>query len=265
MRIIINYNYRDYPYTTASYFEMAAREIKGIELVHTDNPDLSNIQFILNVMPFDEFFYMPDVPIAYYEIDAHLVQGRKKELYELSDQVYIAQKHYLEYYPKNKTKYLPLACWPPLHHRTKNFDFEYDIGFVGNDTYPERRTLLEQLYGSYHLLWTNTPPGIPYSKTLSKCRMTFNRSMLHDVNMRFFECLSIGRLLLTDYLPEQDEFAERDKHYITYKNWEDLKYIVKYFIDHPDEREKIAKAGSEHIQKYHTYKHRLLNILEDMT
>ena len=81
--------------------------------------------------------------------------------------------------------------------------------------------------------------------------------------MRFFEAIALGRMLLTDYLPQQDQYAVVGMHYKSYKDWADLDRLVEYYLKHDDEREKIAKQGSDHIRENHTYEHRLVQILKD--
>ena len=160
-----------------------------------------------------------------------------------------------------KTFYLPLACAPAVHKPFSDTKEEYDIGFIGNATYPDRSILLEILKCHFKVLITNTAPGVEYSKMLSKCRFAFNRSMDRDVNMRFFEAIAIGKLLFTDYLPAQAELAEDGKHYIAYKNSQDLVQKVKYYLAHKEEAKKIASAGSAFVRADHTYKDRLLRVL----
>jgi hypothetical protein len=242
---------------------MAAKEIRGIKVLHApinkgEKPDL-----IFNIMPFEKLEVQEGVPSCYWEIDCHLIQGRKTEYYEKVDKVYIAQSPFLGLYPKEKSFYLPLACDPERHKRISGVSQQYDIGFLGNDTYPERRTLLEQLQCNFNVLRDTAEPGIPYSTKLSGCKIIFNRSLSQDVNMRFFEAISIGRLLLTDYLPAQDDFAVIGEHYDTYKDFEDLKNKVKKYLKEDKLREKIATDGADHMHKNHTYKHRLLSVLED--
>ncbi len=262
MKIVLNYDYSAYPFTTASYLEMAAKKTPGVECYRRGQIDAEKANLIINVMPFEFLLTAPGVPSVYWEIDNHLIRGWKVQYYNRVDRVYVAQKHFLDLYPPRRTYYLPLGCWPDVHHYFKPERELYDIGFIGNGTYPFRRTLLEQLDLTYKLLWANTPPGVPYSKALSACTMTFNRSMNHDVNMRFFECLAIGRLLFTDRLAEQKDFAQENVHYIGYKDWPDLREKIAYYLQHPNEREAIAAAGAKHVRENHTYGHRLRQILE---
>ena len=264
VKILLNYDYAQYPSTTASYLEMAGKRMAGVQIYRRDEIDPSTVDLIINVMPCESLVVAPNVKSCYWEIDCHIVQGQYKEAYKMVDHVFIAQSPFLGFYPPEKTSYLPLACEPTVHHLQETEKVKYDIGFIGNDTYPRRRRLLDQLGTKYRLLRTNTPPGLPYSRALSSCKLTFNCSLMFDVNMRFFEAIAIGRLLLSDYLPEQDQFAKDGEHYRVYAEWKDLVQTIDYYLTHDREREMIAKAGSNHILRHHTYSHRLREIIRAM-
>lgn len=263
MNILYNYIYEYYPFTTASYLELATTQIHGAKPLRTTNMQDEKIDLVVNVMPCDSIIRINGVPTVYWEIDDHLVRGRKTDFYAQVDIVYIPQEPFIEYYPKNKTKILPLGVDPNLHKPIPEIAPIYDIGFIGNDTYPERRYLLDRLERKFNLMRTNTPPGLPYSEALAKCKLTFNRSLDRDVNMRWFEAMASGRLLLSDYLPQQALYADDGVHYVSYTDWTDLEAKVEYYLTHDEEREKIGKAGQEHVHANHTYRHRLEQILKD--
>ncbi len=264
LKILINYDYSAFPFTTASYLEFAGKNIRGVEIYRRGQAKLKDVDLILNVMPCDSILHLAGLKNAYWEIDCHLVQGRKVDEYAQADTVFIAQNDFINLYPPEKTKYLPLACDPERHRPFPEIKKIYDIGFIGNDTYPRRRLLLDQLETKYKVLRTNTQPGEAFSKTLNQCKLAFNCSMNFDINMRFFEAIASGRLLLTDYLPGQDAFAKEGQHYIRFDNWADLDEKVNYYLHHEKEREKIGTEGSWHIRRYHSYTQRLRELISEM-
>ena len=83
-----------------------------------------------------------------------------------------------------------------------------------------------------------------------------------DVNMRVFEAISIGRLLLSDKVEGQDNLLKDGEHYVSYTDWPDLDKKISYYLNHEKERNKIAKAGSAFVSACHTYKDRLETILK---
>ena len=78
-----------------------------------------------------------------------------------------------------------------------------------------------------------------------------------SLNVRAFEAAGIGAFQLVDWRPEIDHLFIDGKEIITYKNIEDLKNKIKYWLLNPLERQKIANAGKARALKEHTYIHRL--------
>jgi len=232
MNILINYLYEHYPFTTASYFEMAAKEYPEVCIFRSDNYDPKKIDLVLNVEPVGEIIKIPGVPSVYYEIDNHIIAGHDRHFYDQVDMVLLAQEVNREFYSEYNTEILPLGCWPKLHKRYPDEKEKYDIGFIGNDTYPRRRKLLEVLDKNFKLLRATSKPGEEYSRLLNQCKLTFNCSMQQDVNMRFFEAVASGRMLITDFMEEQLIFGNPKVHYDVYNNDAQLVDKVRYYLDH---------------------------------
>jgi hypothetical protein len=64
-------------------------------------------------------------------------------------------------------------------------------------------------------------------------------------NMRMFEATGSGSFLLTDYFPKISQYFEPGKEIETFRNQNELIEKIGYFLDHPDEREEIARKGQE--------------------
>jgi spore maturation protein CgeB len=80
--------------------------------------------------------------------------------------------------------------------------------------------------------------------------------------MRLFEATATGAFLLTEWCPTLDMIFEDGKHLVTYKTMDEAIEKARYYLDHPDEREAIAKAGMEHTLAHHTYQHRVKEAFE---
>ena len=264
MRVLINYCYQYYPFTTASYLEMALRAYPGIETFRIGQNRIPCADLIINVEPCEFIIAYPGKKSCFWEIDNHIHRGTDVEKYERVDHVFVTQKHFLDLYPKEKTSWLPLAADPEKHRLFEDEPLEYDVGFLGNDTYPRRRELLDQIGFKYKLLRSTSEPGEPYSRMLSRCKILFNCSMDNDLNMRVFEAISIGRLLLTDKVDGIDDLLTDGEHYVSYYDWEDLEKQIFHYLNPESSREKIAKAGAAWIRAQHTYTHRLETILKEM-
>lgn len=82
------------------------------------------------------------------------------------------------------------------------------------------------------------------------------------LNCRTFEILGSGTLELVDEREGLKEFFGEGEEIVTYKDGDDLRKKVRYYLEHPEERERIAKKGRELVCAKHTYLHRMREILE---
>ena len=103
------------------------------------------------------------------------------------------------------------------------------------------------------------------ARIYSASRIVFNRSIRNDVNMRVFEALACGSLLVTNDLADngQDELFQDGVHLATYRDPEELLEKVAYYLAHEEEREPIAAAGRAEALARHTYRHRMERLLAE--
>jgi len=98
-------------------------------------------------------------------------------------------------------------------------------------------------------------------KILAQSKIVINRHI--DVaedyanNMRMFEATGMGALLITDEKKNLPELFKVGKEVVTYKDSADLTEKIKYYLQHEDERQKIAKAGQKRTLTDHTYLKRM--------
>ena len=110
--------------------------------------------------------------------------------------------------------------------------------------------------------------GIDMYNLLHQSIITFNKhtdAAKGDVgNMRMFEATGVGTCLLTDTGRNISDLFEEDKEVVTYRTIDEAVEKVNYLLDHPDEAEKIAKAGQARTLKDHTIMNRCQQIDEVM-
>jgi glycosyltransferase involved in cell wall biosynthesis len=243
---------------------MAAKKTDDIKTYRRGEIKPDKCDFILNVETCTEIIKSKKVPNAYYEIDNHCSYGKHRKKYAQADLIIIAQYPFIRYFPTEKTVVVPLAAQPTVHRPFPNIREKYDVGFLGNDSYPMRSRLLDEIGLKYKLLRTTAIAGLPYSRALSACKVLFNCSLDNDVNMRFFESMAIGKPLVTDYLPEQDLFAKEGTHYLGYITAGEAIEKIDYLLKKPDLRKSIGYLAMLHTRKYHTYEIRLRQIIQHM-
>lgn len=112
------------------------------------------------------------------------------------------------------------------------------------------------------------PPlyGFEMFKALAHSKIGFNYhgeiAGEYAANMRLFEVTGVGSCLITDWKKNLNELFEIDKEVVAFSSAEECTEKVKWLLDNPAEREKIAKAGQHRILKSHTLEMRVKQIDE---
>jgi spore maturation protein CgeB len=72
----------------------------------------------------------------------------------------------------------------------------------------------------------------------------------------------VGAFLLTDDKKNLGTLFEPGKEVVTYSSPEEAIKLIDYYLDHPEEREAIARAGQQRTLREHTYHQRLQELVE---
>jgi len=157
-----------------------------------------------------------------------------------------------------------LACDPAIHRRL-DVPIQYDISFVGRFCPGPRNDLLDLLRSRFPDHFIGQAQFEEMARIYSASRIVFNRSIRNDVNMRVFEALASGSLLITNDLSDngQEELFQDGKQLATYRDPGELLEKITYYLAHADEREAIAAAGLAEALAKHTYRHRMERLLAE--
>ncbi|MBC8283132.1 MAG: glycosyltransferase, partial [Nitrospinae bacterium] len=209
-----------------------------------------------------------DLPKACYLIDTHINFEKHLEIANHFDFVFLAQKAYVEKMQQVGIKnvfWLPLACDPDIHGQVDT-EKKWDVGFVGTipDSQTRRKLLLERI-GSRFDLNCDRKFMEDMADHYSKSKIVFNNAINQDLNMRVFEALCSGSMLITDHAEGSglEEMFEDKKHLVFYDD-ESIEEKISYYLENDKERQSIAEQGRQEILENHTYLHRandLINIL----
>ncbi len=204
-----------------------------------------------------------DIPKVCYLIDTHLHLEDHIETARKFDCVFIAQKEYINRFKEAGIKevhWLPLGCDSEIHGKTE-VEKAHDVVFVGSLTDPRRVNLLKQVEKQFDLCVERKFMD-EMTEAFCKGRIVFNNAIRNDLNMRVFEALCSGTMLVTDPAVGLEEFFEEGKHLAIYKDEADLLEIIQYYIDNPDQRERIAEEGRKEVLENHTYECRTASMME---
>lgn len=240
-------------------------------------------------------------PSAFWAIDTHFHYQWLLSKAKTFDYVFVAQKDGAGRFRKDGAQnavWLPLACDEEIH-RKHEVPKKYDICFVGNVTpggkqplsklvrkalnsmiingkivfdtsiftnllIGQRRRLLNALEMKFDNIFVGNKFFDEMAAAYSESRIVFNRSIKNDINMRVFEALSCGSLLLTNNLDRNglSELFTDGIHYVSYRGKRDLLKKAAYYLSHEDEREAIARTGMVEALNHHTYSHRMKRLIE---
>jgi len=148
----------------------------------------------------------------------------------------------------------------PQVHKDYHLPRKIDVGFVGHlSTFynPKRTFYLEYLASKIPLTVKTETYENEMSNFYSQCKIVFNLSVTPGINMRTFEALACGTLLV-----QNASCTDIPNHFINgqdlvlYRSPKEAVDLIRYYLAHPKERERIARAGQKKALKNHIYQKR---------
>ena len=205
------------------------------------------------------------------------------------DIIFSSFPHYVDHFQKKGVTsfYIPLAFDPRVLDKIgHDIHRKYPVTFIGGISTNHQKgiDILEQICQKTQIdLWGYGIDKINENLCIKKCHhgeawglemfklmaqstITINRHI--DVaenfanNMRLYEATGCGALLLTDYKDNLNDLFKIGKEVIAYRSPEECVDLISYYLNHPNEAQKIAKAGQKRTLKDHSYINRMNQISE---
>ena len=219
---------------------------------------------LAEILPFNPISMEKYSPSIYVTSDTHLGYKYRRDKAKEFTNVFCNQIRAVEEFGKDgvAATFLPHAVEPQAYPDKPVAIKKYDIGFVGFVTFQKRVDMLDELFKSFPNFWYGQRLFEEAAEIYRKSRIVFNTAADDDINMRVFEVLATGSFLLTEWVPTLGELFEDGVHLVTYKTMDEAIEKAKYYLEHEEEREKIAKAGHDLVLKSHTYQNRVLEAFE---
>jgi len=208
-----------------------------------------------------------EFPTIWWGIDTHNDYQKHLRISLLFDFSLIAQKSYLA---KLQSDGIGGLSWFPLaspigspHGGERSIDVSY-IGSTNWNLYPERKKFLQVVTETVDKHVIGTRSADEMLQIYSSSKLVFNQSLKNDINMRIFEAMGAGALLITNPIHENgmEELFSEGTDYVTYVDAIDLKNKIQYFLLNESERNAIAYSGMAKVQALHTYKARAVEIVK---
>jgi len=143
---------------------------------------------------------------------------------------------------------------------------EYDLGIWG----PSWGKLAEQANNNIHIKDANIDVS-EWVKIYNAAKIVIvihfhgGKSPCHQVSPKIYEALACGAFVLVDSQKDIFSVFENNKHLVIFDSIEDLKKKIAHYLQHPAERRKISECGRQEVLARHTYRHRMVEIIETVS
>jgi glycosyltransferase involved in cell wall biosynthesis len=204
------------------------------------------------------------IPKAAWFIFSHLYLEHHIETAKMFDVIFVAQQACISEFKNHGMKnvfWLPLACDPDRHGKV-SVEKQYDAGFAGSLEDDRRSALFKRLAGEMEVSRKQVFLR-EMAEHFSRSRMVFNSAVKNGLNMRVFEGLCSGSMLLTDTATGMDDLFQHGKHLVVYQD-DEIVDVARYYLSHEFEREKVAENGRREVLDKHTFSHRADEIVRRM-
>ena len=146
----------------------------------------------------------------------------------------------------------------------------YEVGWVGRlngKKYSIRRRCIQRLNNIFKMNDISqhySPEEMSVIYRQSKVVVNLSRDdYLQDANLRCFETMAAGALLITPKPTEMDELGFIEGvHYIGYEQEFEIENLIRFYLEHESERLTITCAARKLVLQKHTYDYRVKTILD---
>ena len=180
-------------------------------------------------------------------------------------------------------RFLPCACdetvyYPRRLTRREKIRYASDVTLVAW-YYPDRGRIVQALDGMDVKIWGRGWPRqvagadrfIPDETTAkiysaAKIGLNMHSDQTRDggLNTRSFELLAAGTFQVMDSVPGMQELLTPGREVAVYRSPEEARELVRHYLKHPEERERMVRAGRERVLSEHTYLHRMKTLLREV-
>jgi len=183
--------------------------------------------------------------------------------------------------------YADSVAWGPQYYDqtyykpTINSKYEiYNICFIGNNNKgvsPDRDIYIPKLYEKYKIkvvgrgfdapsvyvetseianIYKNSKIALNFITKLNPCDL--------QMSDRIYKALGCGCFCLTQPILGLNQLFQNGKHLVVFDGYEDLCEKIDYYLEHEDEREKVALEGQREVFSKHTINVRVCEYLKEI-
>lgn len=204
---------------------------------------------------------------VWYAIDSHIHLQEHQAVTKLFDLTFVAHYEYVARLGVDTTYWLPVAAAPRVatEPTARDLDIAY-VGSMNRGMYESRAQLLDALKQRYpnSYIGRAKPEDIP--TIYQRAKIVFNWSLNNDVNMRYFEAMSAGAVLVTNKLYESgaELLFQPGVDYLEYVDEANLLQSIEQLLNEPKLLDQIGRHGQKTVQEKHTYVQRAQELLQQL-
>lgn len=142
----------------------------------------------------------------------------------------------------------------PTIFNDPHLERDIDVVFSGSFGHgrPERSEVLQHLLNNgVNLIFGGSEGGDHFTTEeyamrykRAKIAISFSQARgMNVVNARPFEAMNCGTMLLEQESPELAKLYKEGEEYVSWKDKDDLLWKIRYYLEHEDERRKVANDG----------------------
>jgi hypothetical protein len=189
---------------------------------------------------------------------------KRKIIAKCCDVVFVAKKNSVCHFEKlNHVAWLPLAYNDK--YNLENNHRNYEVSFIGNTNHKgsSRGRDVDQILKDFHHPKTNGYHFTDMLKTYGQSKIVLNNTIGGELNMRFFEGIGTGAVLLTDQNNEcVGDLFTPGEDFINFSDPADAIQKVRMILSDYEAYSKNAKKAQDKVLKLHTYEKRLMEIVK---
>ena len=229
---------------------------------------IKNVDVILLLENYDTSNWIPDLSKInklklFWSIDSHCV---------LNQHIDVCNRHKINvvlnsnpydcaaFRTIDRKSYEFLSCYPSDLVFPLNTPKIHNIGFCGNVA--RRGQWLQFIHKQYNAQIDIMKIGADMVHCINSYKIHFNKNISHEMNGRVFETLGCKTFLLTCDAYKQNEAFQVGKHFVVYKDVNDLNEKVNYYLTHEKERKEIEDAGFEYVINNHSFDVRCKQLIQ---
>jgi hypothetical protein len=197
--------------------------------------------------------------------------------------------HFITTHPKTVDWFAPngmkviMSQWggSPLYYNIQPKEYEYDVTFIGqkHSTRPQminamlQSNIVLHVFGNDGGTFPNDHGSISFDDMVgvfnsTKVNINFSNpsvpNTMPQIKGRHFEIPQCGGFQITTPADGIEDYFVPDKEIIIVDSMDDMINKIKYYTDHDEEREAIAKAGYERMIKDHQWYNRFEQIFKEI-